>query len=561
MQNHFPVFHFIYELIPSPHISDKEAEEHLRGITDSFALGSKPKISPALFSHRILKRADGKTYAWLIEFSGADIPEDDEAEPESNLAGAIDAEVRARLAPLGDIAFASAYEDISPLPPPTFAESPLEGLVSFSDGENLRWEDFAADAKTEQKGQILPDELIAAIAQCRAQIPTEPDLKPWGKGHIYFGTQDKPHIAYVRNYLSEKSEAASPGDRRKILAFMAFQSREGSTAAINSYDNQIVTWGTGWGGLGAMGKVVEYAVSVPAVRDVFTRAGVRYRAQNIYDVVDLESKKVITGKKEALEIMRHSLPLLYMLIHASRDLATRNAVTDAQLRTFMNGSANISRSEEIATQALFNLIAHLKHWAPGYVTGALEWAVPQAGEGPPSPERDRRLAVLVGRYFYGKARAFKWIPDWKQFKMYWDHMKKDGLDCLSDPFITASAPPEDDPFATHPATPSTAQAPSTATAAPIEALGDPLLKGQPELDAVLAGGGAIRKGSKGKGVQAIQLALIALGYEVRGGADGSFGGGMEQAVKAFQEKQKLGADGIVGRGTLRALDAALKIRQ
>jgi hypothetical protein len=377
---------------------------------------------------------------------------------------------------------------------------------------------------------------------------------------MYFGTSDKPHIAYVRQYLAEKAARANPSDQRKVLAFAAFQGREGSTAAINTYDNQIVTWGTGWGGLGAMGKVVEKAVRAPAVRDLFARSGVRYRGQNTYDVVDLDKKRVVTGKKEALEVMRASLPLLYMLIHASRDAATRDAVTDAQLETFMAGSGNISGADQIATQALFNLVAHLKHWAPGYVVGCLEWASPQAGEGPPSEARDRRLAPLIGRYFYGKARTTKWIPDWKQFQMYWQHMKQDGLDCLDDPFIKAAGPPTDDPFASVPMANAPAPAPAPAPAAaprPAVALKNPPLAGDPEVERVAGGLSVLKRGMKGSGVVALQRALIAVGVDVRGGADGDFGGGTEVAVSAFQKGHGLGADGIVGRVTLLALDAAL----
>jgi peptidoglycan hydrolase-like protein with peptidoglycan-binding domain len=79
----------------------------------------------------------------------------------------------------------------------------------------------------------------------------------------------------------------------------------------------------------------------------------------------------------------------------------------------------------------------------------------------------------------------------------------------------------------------------------------------PEIEAVAAGKGVLRRGATGDGVKALQSALIALGTDVPGGADGAFGPGLEGAVKAFQAAHGLGADGVVGRGTLAALDAAL----
>src|SRR5262249_16389156 len=155
--------------------------------------------------------------------------------------------------------------------------------------------------------------------------PAQLDLKPYKAGYIYFGNSDKGHIAYVKQYLTERASSAGPADRRKVLAFSAFQGREGSTSAINTYDSQLVTWGTGWGGLGGMGQVVQRAVRAPAVRDLFSRCGVRHRGLNNYDIVDLASKKVVTGSRDALLVMQASKPLLYMLIYAATSQGTRQA--------------------------------------------------------------------------------------------------------------------------------------------------------------------------------------------------------------------------------------------
>lgn len=62
---------------------------------------------------------------------------------------------------------------------------------------------------------------------------------------------------------------------------------------------------------------------------------------------------------------------------------------------------------------------------------------------------------------------------------------------------------------------------------------------------------ALRLGSTGANVMAIQQRLNSLGYDV--GVDGSFGPGLQKAVIAFQQKCNLGADGVVGPGTWAAL--------
>jgi hypothetical protein len=547
---------FMFTIAPAPGVAPGDLDARLLAQAGAFGLASRPELAPEVFEHRILRGADGAR-VWQIVFAGLDVPISEHA-PSDSLSDALLLEVRERLGEQGEVVASAAYIDLSlPPPGPDCGRDPgAGGAVSFAD-DAIPWEDYASGSGKEETGAEIPDSVLDEIKQTRDSIPVEPALKPWGKGHIYFGNTDKPHIAYLKAYFEQRAAQASPSDRRKIIAFRTFQSREGSTASINTYDNQIVTWGTGWGGLGLMGKVVGFAVTNRTVRDRLGGAGVRYRGKNVYDVVDLQSKRVVTGSKPALEVIRGSLPLLYLLIQTSRDPSTRDAVTEAQLRAFMEGSANIPRSDEIATQALFNLVAHLKHWAPGYVIGCLEWALPRAGGDGPSADRDRILAPLIGRYFYGKARKFKWIPDWKQFQLYWKHMKDDGLDCLSDPFITASASPTADPFAEAGGQPAPAESAPVAAAESAPILKSKLLAGRSDLEAVARGAAALRKGAKGAGVKAMQEALIQLGYEVPGGADGVFGPGVERAVKAFQEKNDLEADGVVGAGTLKVMDVKL----
>ena len=64
-------------------------------------------------------------------------------------------------------------------------------------------------------------------------------------------------------------------------------------------------------------------------------------------------------------------------------------------------------------------------------------------------------------------------------------------------------------------------------------------------------GTALRQGSKGTNVRAMQQRLRDLGYAV--GVDGNFGPGTTTAVVAFQQKKNLGSDGVVEAGTWAAL--------
>jgi hypothetical protein len=570
---------FLFQLAPAPQVAALDLERELLRRAADLGLAARPRLDPSMFRHRVLRDAAG-ALAWEISFEGLDLP-DDEAPSSESLGDAVLEEVRARLAGLAEIGSWSAFTDLSTPAATLGVDRDVTGALQFDETPAPGWEDYAAGAGTPESGHELPADLAAGIESVRAAVSVPKDLKPYKAGHMYTGSTDKAHLAYLKGYFEARAARANAADRRKILAFAAFQSREGSTAAINTYDNQIVTWGTGWGGLGGLGGVMTRATASAAVRDRLGSGGVRYREKNVYDVVDLASKRVLTGKREALEIIRGSLPLVGLLIDLAVAPATRDAVTEAQLVTFMRSSADISGADAIATQALFNLTTHLKHWAPGFVVGCLEWAVPQLGPGEPSAERDRQLAGLVGRYFYGKARMGKpaWTPRWEQLQLYIRHMKADGLDCTADPFFAAFSAPGGDPFVDHPlpGTPAPKPAPApapkpapapapapaptpapTPTPAPAPAgLKHAPLAGQTELEAIARGKGSLRRGAHGPAVKALQQAFLRLGVVVPGGDDGVFGAGLEGVVEKFQAERGLSADGVVGRGTLAALDERL----
>ena len=63
---------------------------------------------------------------------------------------------------------------------------------------------------------------------------------------------------------------------------------------------------------------------------------------------------------------------------------------------------------------------------------------------------------------------------------------------------------------------------------------------------------ALRRGSKGDDVSAVQKRLKQWGY-YDGAVDGIFGAATERAVKLFQKKNGLKVDGIIGSATAAAM--------
>jgi peptidoglycan hydrolase-like protein with peptidoglycan-binding domain len=76
---------------------------------------------------------------------------------------------------------------------------------------------------------------------------------------------------------------------------------------------------------------------------------------------------------------------------------------------------------------------------------------------------------------------------------------------------------------------------------------------------------AMKAGSKGQGVAAVQQGLIDLGFLLPlstkrfGVPDGIFGSETTGRVQAFQKQQSLTADGVVGKNTMAKLDALLPL--
>lgn len=280
-----------------------------------------------------------------------------------------------------------------------------------------------------------------SVSACRESIALDPGIKRTSamKGGFFYNGSDADHLNYLKSYLETRADAADGEDRRRILAFRALQGREGSTAAINTYDNQIFTWGTGWGGVGGLSGVMDRLVAnSPAVVDLLAACGVYYAGCGSWSV-DAGAGNIITDKKEALRFIGQSPSLLSLFSHLAKEPLTRDAVTDAQLGAFVAGSGNIPGSESIATQALFNFATHLKHWAPGYMVGLNETLALVPGA--PSPERDKLLAPEIVKHFYGKVPAGGWTPDWKQMHTYFKDMRNDGLDVMADPVIAGSDHP------------------------------------------------------------------------------------------------------------------------
>jgi len=79
---------------------------------------------------------------------------------------------------------------------------------------------------------------------------------------------------------------------------------------------------------------------------------------------------------------------------------------------------------------------------------------------------------------------------------------------------------------------------------------------KPDLEGSYQSATSLRRGDKGKRVEALQGQLQRLGF-YDGKLDGDYGRGTQRAVKAFQDAQGISDDGVVGKGTQGTIDKAL----
>jgi peptidoglycan hydrolase-like protein with peptidoglycan-binding domain len=107
-----------------------------------------------------------------------------------------------------------------------------------------------------------------------------------------------------------------------------------------------------------------------------------------------------------------------------------------------------------------------------------------------------------------------------------------------------------------------------ATPPPPASLRNPRFAGLPDLAEVLAGKAMLGNKSRGEGLEAVQQALLDMGFSLYGGADGYYGRQSAKAIRNFQVHARsafpeVRPSGVVDAPTLGALDAlapALKQR-
>ncbi len=300
-------------------------------------------------------------------------------------------------------------------------QAPL-AVVSPKGNETVDWQQYIGK-------DSVPDEIIAAITKNRAQYRLfDLPLKKNG----YEGPQNydyvpgAAHAKWANEWIDKKIAATTGGSRADshvATTFKGLYTKEGLPAAMQTYDNQVVTWGVGQGAKGNGKETIALLKKDAEMKAILDGFGFEYDKKHwTMHVVDTKQKKVISStpgdpKKidtwgnddrhiPPLEAWRRQMDLLTAFIGIAEDAATRDRCAEAQYAIYKHTSTRWSGQDKVFSYSLYLMIAHLFAWLPAAGDLAIyvenEWKA--IGGDTPSNANDAKMAPRILRAFITAGR-------------------------------------------------------------------------------------------------------------------------------------------------------------
>jgi hypothetical protein len=242
---------------------------------------------------------------------------------------------------------------------PHAARNAKTAITVDSGGGKVNIPDPAVKAPELSKEQQA---IVAAIKKNRDGIQENLGLKleKYGgkkdRGYIYAGTpasDPSPNLANANKRRAEVNKVVW-----KELA------GEGGASAINTYDEQILTWGKGFGGAaGLLPDVVRrFFEKAPDVKDALLDAGFTL-ADGKWLAVNTETGLVEEGRN-ALRLIQFDKKVLSLLIKVSEDAGSKQKFIDAQWGAIAANAGNVPDAALKWADTSIALVAHCIHWRP-----------------------------------------------------------------------------------------------------------------------------------------------------------------------------------------------------
>jgi hypothetical protein len=230
--------------------------------------------------------------------------------------------------------------------------------------------------------------IVAAIKKNREGIQENLGLKL----EKYGGKKDRGYI-YGGNPKSDPSPNLASADKRRAEVNKVVWKElagEGGSSAINTYDEQILTWGKGFGGAaGLLPDVVRrFFEKAPDVKETLLDAGFTL-ADGKWLAVNTETGLVEEGKN-ALRLIQFDKKVLSLLIKVSEDAGSKQKFVDAQWGSISALAGNVPDAALKWADTSIALIAHCIHWRPS------GWS-PYLGTGGDVKEIVKVIGKIIGK--------------------------------------------------------------------------------------------------------------------------------------------------------------------
>jgi peptidoglycan hydrolase-like protein with peptidoglycan-binding domain len=264
----------------------------------------------------------------------------------------------------------------------------------------------------------VPDNVIAAIKKNREKFPMKTFKAAGGKyagEHHWDYSPPAAHATWAKDYFKKKAQAG--GNTMVDRAFLVMLDKEGRPASIQTYDNQIVTWGVGLGGKGDGVHAFEHLEKDSRMKKALDDIGIAFESKS-YHVVDLVKKKVISSTKgkpgdddrhiPPLKAWREQKDLLSAVVGLSEAEDTREAIAESQYAVYITNSTKWPGQDKIHTLALYFMITHMAHWMPAMAKYGfnVQKEFEALGASAPSVETDKKIAQRVANGFVRYAKSY-----------------------------------------------------------------------------------------------------------------------------------------------------------
>jgi hypothetical protein len=263
--------------------------------------------------------------------------------------------------------------------------------VKDADG-NLLFQEYVtfapslANANSGYSGPLTDDQLAfsARIQQTRDSFDiTQLHLNRYrdSYGWQYGGTPKKD--ATPTAVQGEADPSTPEGKNKRAEQWVWEELRfEGSSASINAYDSQKLTWGRGLGAAtGGLDPTMKELFRDEDIRYAFMEVGVAFEGGS-WMAVNTLTGAVETGSN-ALAIIQTDPHILAAFISIGENDAFKQKIADAQWTGIKaHGTARIPEFALDWPKELVQMVAHITHWGPAYGWHQASDGYKQAGGDP-----------------------------------------------------------------------------------------------------------------------------------------------------------------------------------